>query len=72
MLAAEKNRMAARVMEHWAEFQESLSSEKWKYPKRQFDAFWNAAKRYAELTKSDLLIHRGVAESRGKWTRRFP
>jgi hypothetical protein len=60
MPAPEKDRLAAQVMEQWAEFQESLSSEKRKYPKRQFDIFWNAAKRYAELTKSDPLIHRAV------------
>jgi len=51
------------VTEHWAEFQERLSSEKRKYPKRLFEVFWNAAKRYAELTKSDPLIHRAVAEA---------
>lgn len=44
-------------------FQESLSSEKRKYPKRAFEVFWNAAKRYAELTRSDPLIHRAVAEA---------
>jgi hypothetical protein len=38
-----------QALAHWAEFQESLSSEKRKYPKRQFDVFWNAAQRYAEL-----------------------
>jgi hypothetical protein len=62
MLAPDKDRLAVQVMEEWAEFQEGLSSEKRKYPKRQFDIFWNAAKRYAELTKSDPLIHRAVAE----------
>jgi hypothetical protein len=61
MLAPGKNRLAAQVMEHWAEFQESLSSQKRSYPKGKFEVFWNAAKRYAELTKSDPLIHRAVA-----------
>jgi hypothetical protein len=62
MLAPEKDRLAAQVSDYWADFQESLSSEKRKYPKRAFDVFWNATKRYAELTKSDPLIHRAVAE----------
>ena len=61
MLATEKDQLAAQVMEHWAEFQESLSSQKRSYPKGKFEVFWNAAKRYAELTKSDPLIHRAVA-----------
>ena len=63
MLAPEKDRLADQVIEHWVEFRERLSSEKRKYPQRQFDIFWNAAKRYAELTKTDSMIHRAVAES---------
>jgi hypothetical protein len=61
MLAPEKDRLAAQVMERWAEFQESLSSQKRSYPTGKFEVFWNAAKRYAELTRSDPLIHRAVA-----------
>jgi hypothetical protein len=63
MLMPEKDRLAAQVREHWAEFQVSLSSQKRTYPTRKFEVFWNAAKRYAELTKSDRLIHRAVAEA---------
>ena len=63
MLATEKDQLAAQVMEHWAEFQESLSSQKRSYPTRKFEVFWNAAKRYAELTKSEPLIQRIVAEA---------
>jgi hypothetical protein len=63
MLAPEKDRLAAHVVEHWVKFREHLSPEKRKYPQRQFDIFWNAAKRYAELTKSDPMIHRAVAEA---------
>jgi hypothetical protein len=61
MVASEKDRSAARVMEYWGAFQESLSSDKRKYPVQQFQAFWVSTKRYAELTKSDSLIHRDVA-----------
>ncbi len=43
MPAPEKERLATEVMELWTDFQEGLSSEKRKYPKRQFDVFWNAA-----------------------------
>jgi hypothetical protein len=61
MSPSEKDRFAATAMECWAVFQEGLSSDKRKYPIQQFQAFWAATKWYAELTKSDSLIHRSVA-----------
>ena len=61
MSSAEKDRLAAEAMQCWADFQEGLSSDKQKYPVQQFRAFWAVTKRYAELTKSDSLIHRSVA-----------
>jgi hypothetical protein len=61
MPASEKDRLAAEAMERWADFQEGLSSGKRKYPIQQFQAYWSATKRYAELTKSDSLIHKSVA-----------
>jgi hypothetical protein len=48
-------------MERWEEFQESLSSRKRSYPTGKFEVFWKATKHYAELTRSDPLIHRAVA-----------
>jgi hypothetical protein len=38
-------------------------SDKRKYPVAQFKAFWEAGRRYAELTKSDPLIHRSVVNA---------
>lgn len=61
MLALEKDRLATQLMEHWSKFQEALSSQKRRYPTREFEVFWSAAKRYAELTRIDPLIHRAVA-----------
>ena len=61
MAALEKERLAADVENRWTEFQEALFSNKRKYPVQQFKAFWEAGRRYAELTKSDPLIHRNVA-----------
>jgi hypothetical protein len=61
MPTSEKDRLAAEAMDRWEDFQEGLSSEKRKYPIQQFQAFWSATKRYAELTKSDSLIHKSVA-----------
>jgi hypothetical protein len=48
-------------MECWADFRGGLSSDKRKYPIEQFKAFGAATKLYAELTRSDPLIHRSVA-----------
>jgi hypothetical protein len=57
----ETDRLAEEVRDLWVAFQAALSSEKRKYPVGQFQAFWSAAKRYAELTNSDSLFHKSVA-----------
>ena len=59
MADSQKERLAAEVEERWLDFQEGLSDQR-KYPVEQFRAFWDAGKRYAELTKNDPLIHRKV------------
>ena len=63
MPSPEKDRLAAEATECWVDFQQGLSSDKRKYPIQQFKAFWAVTKRYAELTRSDPLIHRSVAEA---------
>jgi hypothetical protein len=55
------DRLATEAMQCWADFQEGLSADKQKYPLRQFRAFCAVTKRYAELTRSDPLIHGSVA-----------
>ena len=57
----EKDRLAAEAMECWVDFQDALSSDNRKYPVEQFNAFWAVTKRYAELARSDALIHRSLA-----------
>ena len=57
----ETDRLVEEVTDLWVAFQEALSSAKRKYPVGQFQAFWSAAKRYAELTNSDSLLHKSVA-----------
>ena len=57
----ETDRLAEEVTDLWVAFQEALSSEKRKYPVGQLQAFWSAAKRYAELTNSDSFLHKSVA-----------
>jgi hypothetical protein len=56
---SEKDRLAAEVEGRWVDFQDGLSNKR-RYPVEQFRAFWDAGKRYAELTKNDPLIHRKV------------
>ena len=59
MPISEKDRLAEEVRDRWVEFQDGLSNKR-RYPVEQFRAFWDAGKRYAELTKKDPLIHRKV------------
>ena len=59
MPISEKDRLAEEVEDRWADFQDGLSNKR-RYPVEQFRAFWDAGKRYAELTKNDPLIHRKV------------
>ena len=63
MPSPEKDQLAAEALACWVDFQQGLSSDKRTYPIQQFKAFWAVTKRYAELTRSDALIHRSVAEA---------
>ena len=56
---SEKDRLAAEVVDRWVHFQDGLSNKR-RYPLEEFKAFWDAGKRYAELTRNDPLIHRNV------------
>jgi hypothetical protein len=56
-VTSEKDRLAAEVEDRWVDFQMALSDKR-RYPLERFRAFWQAGKRYAELTKADALIHR--------------
>ena len=62
MPVSEKDRIAAEVADRYRVFEEALFGDKRRYPLQEFKAFWEAGKRYAELTKSDSLIHRKVVE----------
>lgn len=62
MRTSEKDRLATEVEERCVDFQMALSDKR-KYPVQQFRQFWEAGRRYAELTKRDALIHRGVVSA---------
>jgi hypothetical protein len=61
MPSSEKDRLADEVTKRWSDFEAALFKSKRTYPLREFKTFWEAGRRYAELTKSDPLIHRSVA-----------
>ncbi len=62
MPRSEKDRLAAEVHERWIDFNMALSDKR-RYPVAEFKAFWEAARRYGEMTKGDALIHRMVVEA---------
>lgn len=62
MPASEKDRLASEVEERWIDFNQALSDKR-RYPIAEFRAFWEAGKRYGEMTKRDPLIHRVVVEA---------
>ena len=60
MPLSEKDRLAAEISRLRADFEAALVGNKRRYPLQEFMAFWEAGRHYAELTKSDPLIHRSV------------
>ena len=62
MPTSEKDRLAAKVAERYSAFEAALFQDKRSYPLQEFKFFWEAGRRYADLTKSDALIHRKVIE----------
>ena len=60
--ASNRDRLAAAVGERWTDFQLALS-ERRKYPTRDFKLFADVVRQYAELTKTDVLIHRSVVDA---------
>ena len=53
MTISETDRLAAEVEDQRVDFQDGLSNKR-RYPVEQFRAFWEAGKRYAELTRSPV------------------
>ena len=62
MPRSEKDRLASEVQELWIDFNMALSDKR-RYPIAEFKAFWEAGRRYGEMTKRDPLIHRVVVEA---------
>ena len=62
MPRSEKDRLAAEFQERWIDFQMALS-DKQKYPVQQFRVAWEIGRRYAEMTKTDTMIHRVVVSA---------
>ena len=62
MPRSEKDRLAAEVQERWIDLNMALSDKR-RYPIAEFKAFWEAGRRYGEMTKRDALMHRVVVEA---------
>src|SRR6516165_60713 len=62
LVTSAKDRLAAEVETRWVDFKMALSDKR-RYPLERFRSFWQAGKRYAELTKGDALIHRKVVKA---------
>jgi hypothetical protein len=62
MPRSEKDRLAAEVESLWVDFNMALSDKR-KYPRAQFQAFWEAGRLYAGLVKDDALMHRVVVQA---------
>jgi hypothetical protein len=62
MPRSEKDRLAAEFEERWIDFQMALSGKR-KYPVQQFRLAWEIGRRYAEMTKRDVMLHRVVVSA---------
>jgi hypothetical protein len=62
MSRSEKDRLAGEFEARWIDFQMALSDKR-KYPVVQFRVLWEIGRRYAEMTKEDVLIHRNVVSA---------
>jgi hypothetical protein len=64
MPSTAKDRLATEVVERRVEYEQALFDKRRRaYPVKEFNAFWEAGRRYAELTKTDPLIHRNVVRA---------
>jgi hypothetical protein len=59
----EKDRLATTVVDQWRTFQDALALTKRTYPAREFLLFADAARRYADATRHDQLVHRDVVNA---------
>jgi hypothetical protein len=62
MPRTEKDRLAAEFKERWIDFQMALSDKR-EYPVQPFRVAWEIGRRYAEMTKTDTMVHRVVVSA---------
>lgn len=62
MASSEKDKLAKQVAELRVGFDVALSNKR-KYPVREFQAFAQSVRRYLEITASDPMIHKSVAQA---------
>ncbi len=61
MTHEEKDALAKKVVDDWLDFQDALTDKR-RYPKEKFYAFFRSARTYAERTRRHRLLHRDVVK----------
>ena len=60
MSGSEKDRLAALVIDQHGVFQEALAGSRKRYPTTEFESFAARVRQYADVTREDQMLHRGV------------
>lgn len=60
MSGSVKDRLAALVIDQHCVFQEALAGSRKRYPTPEFESFAAMVRQYADVTREDEMLHRGV------------
>ena len=63
MSGSEKDRLAALVIEQHCAFEQALAGSRRRYPTHEFRSFAAVVRQYAEATREDEMLHRGVVSA---------
>src|SRR6516225_10445844 len=63
MSGSEKDRLAALVIEQHCAFEQALAGSRRRYPTHEFRSFAAVVRQYADATREDEMLHRGVVSA---------
>ena len=63
MSSWEKDRLAALVIDQHSTFEQALAGSRKRYPIREFRSFAAVLRQYADATREDDMLHRGVVSA---------
>ena len=63
MSGSEKDRLAALVIDQHCAFEQALAGSRERYPTREFRFLAAAVRQYADATREDEILHRGVVSA---------